>query len=239
MTDDLVKRLETQRNLYKGKYRALLKLVSRTRDKLVQVTDHIEDEGDRVYFGSTNHADALRNLFHEMEAWIWDAIDETNRMKSDPYADLRSVRKELTDVRTEIEQLEAECFKLAAGQCLYDDGTGLIGDEGGNSICAKDKRIKQLEAKIEDLYAQIHCDDERREKLEADKAELVEALNGVTSVAKRRALVIRACDKFFKEAMPKMNVKDSFLDANAIDAWNKAEVAIATERRETDMEQKS
>ena len=36
-----------------------------------------------------------------------------------------------------------------------------------------------------------------------------------------------ACDRFFREAMPKMNVADSALDANAIDAWNKAEIAVS------------
>lgn len=85
-------KLEAERNLYKGKYRALLKLVSKTRDKLVHVTDHIEDEGDRRYFGSTNDADDLIGIYHEMMRWIWDAVDETNRMKSDPYADIRKQR---------------------------------------------------------------------------------------------------------------------------------------------------
>jgi hypothetical protein len=27
-----------------------------------------------------------------MMSWIWDATDETNRMKSDPYADIRQQR---------------------------------------------------------------------------------------------------------------------------------------------------
>jgi enoyl-[acyl-carrier-protein] reductase (NADH) len=38
---------------------------------------------------------------------------------------------------------------------------------------------------------------------------------------------VEAADRFFREAMPQMNVKQSALDANAIDAWNKAEIAIA------------
>lgn len=41
----------------------------------------------------------------------------------------------------------------------------------------------------------------------------------------REAIV--ACDRFFREAMPKMNVAGSALDANAIDAWNMAEVHVA------------
>jgi|GEM_PF-3437225 len=38
---------------------------------------------------------------------------------------------------------------------------------------------------------------------------------------------VRACDRFFRESMPLMNVANSCLDANAIDAWNKAEIANA------------
>jgi hypothetical protein len=41
----------------------------------------------------------------------------------------------------------------------------------------------------------------------------------------REAII--ATDRFFREAMPKMNIKDSCLDANAIDAWNKAEIAVS------------
>jgi hypothetical protein len=40
-------------------------------------------------------------------------------------------------------------------------------------------------------------------------------------------LAVEAADRFFREAMPQMNIKQSALDANAIDAWNKAEIAIA------------
>lgn len=37
---------------------------------------------------------------------------------------------------------------------------------------------------------------------------------------------VAACDRFFREAMPLMNVRNSALDANAIDAWNRAEIAV-------------
>lgn len=97
--------IEAERNLYKGKYRALLKLISRTRNKLVHVTDHIEDEGDRAYFGSTNDADALKALYHEMMSWIWDATDETNRMKADPYATIREQRSRIAALEAENETL--------------------------------------------------------------------------------------------------------------------------------------
>lgn len=125
----VIEKLEAERNLYKGKYRALLKLISKTRDKLVHVTDHIEDEGDRRYFGSSNDADALQDLYDEMESWIWDALDKVNRMKSDPYADIREqrARAEKAEAATEsladkIEDLIAEFGDdpTAALQCVSE-----------------------------------------------------------------------------------------------------------------------
>ena len=100
-TEDLIR----QRNLYKGKYRALLKLASRVRNRLVKITDHLEDEGDRIYFGSTNDADLLRDLKDDADGWIWDAIDKTNRMLADPYAEIR-------EQRARAEKAEAEAAEL-------------------------------------------------------------------------------------------------------------------------------
>lgn len=45
------------------------------------------------------------------------------------------------------------------------------------------------------------------------------------------ALAVEACERFFAVAIPQMNVRDSALDADAIEAWNKAELAVAAARR--------
>ena len=127
----VIEKLEAERNLFKGKYRALLKLVSKSRDKLVHVTDHIEDEGDRRYFGSTNDADDLLNLYHEMMSWIWDAVDETNRMKSDPYADIRKLR-------ARAEKAEAIASDLLHLAYQYRDDL--------HHPPAPDSRVRRLEA---------------------------------------------------------------------------------------------
>lgn len=50
------------------------KTMLRLRDALAEVHDNIEDEGDRVYFGSTNDADQLRRVWQELDAWNWDDI---------------------------------------------------------------------------------------------------------------------------------------------------------------------
>ena len=38
------------------------------------------------------------------------------------------------------------------------------------------------------------------------------------------------CQRFFEVAMPKMNIANSALDAEAIDAWNQAELAVARQK---------
>ena len=48
-----------------------------------------------------------------------------------------------------IRALEGENFTLAAGQCLFDDGTGLTGDEGGTPYCAMKAARQSAEAKLE------------------------------------------------------------------------------------------
>ena len=42
------------------------KLLEQCRAALMW-TDELEDEGDRVYFASTNHADYQKNIFHEIK----------------------------------------------------------------------------------------------------------------------------------------------------------------------------
>lgn len=138
----VIEKLEAERNLFKGKYRALLRLISRTRDKLVHVTDHIEDEGDRRYFGSTNDADALRDIYDDMESWVWDAIDKVNRMQSDPYADIREQRARAEKAEKRVAGLES-ALKAAAAQLahVHDDsfkqagGFGLITSDGRDFSC--------------------------------------------------------------------------------------------------------
>lgn len=132
----VIESLEAERNLFKGKYRALLKLVSKTRDQLVHVTDHIQDEGDRRYFGSTNDADALRDLYDGMMSWIWDATDETNRMKSDPYADIRKQR-----ARAE----KAEATALNLTQLAYQYRDDLHHPPSPDS---RERRLHAIEAAI-------------------------------------------------------------------------------------------
>ena len=82
-------------NIFKAKAISRGKLLDRFRLTMIEVKDHIEDEGDRVYFGSSNHAEALKEVIHEMDALRWERII-AERPEIDPYEECRKLR-----IRTE------------------------------------------------------------------------------------------------------------------------------------------
>ena len=85
-------------------WRSIEKKLLRLRDKLIEISDHIEHEGDRAYFGSTNHADDLREIFLWLDGFKWDrAMSE-----SDEYDLLSSVERLLARA----EAAEAEAARL-------------------------------------------------------------------------------------------------------------------------------
>jgi len=104
----VIERIEAERNLFKGKYRSIIVLLDDARQTVQNVVDHVEDEGDRSYFGSTNHADRLRDLVEDMDGWSFDAMlpkGDLNKMERDPYAALREQRQALAAKEAEIAKL--------------------------------------------------------------------------------------------------------------------------------------
>ncbi|WP_239000572.1 DHHA1 domain-containing protein [Novosphingobium pentaromativorans] len=68
------------------------KMLERVRDGLLFM-DELDDEGDRVYFRSTNHADHFRDLYRDLRDWdmeraVFPAEDR------DLYAEMRALRAE-------------------------------------------------------------------------------------------------------------------------------------------------
>jgi hypothetical protein len=66
-TDDRIAKADLHRAVYA---RALTQM----RDAITAVHDGMEDEGDRVYFGSSNQADDLKAAWHLADALHWDEI---------------------------------------------------------------------------------------------------------------------------------------------------------------------
>lgn len=44
------------------------------RNTLIHVKNGIVDEGDRAYFGSTNHADQLKKIIGKLDDLAWDRV---------------------------------------------------------------------------------------------------------------------------------------------------------------------
>jgi hypothetical protein len=104
----------TQReaNAFKAKSIARGKLLERFRCHVQEVVEHAEDEGDRVYFGTSNHFEYLKEIADEMDMWGWDAVIR-ERDEVDPYADLRKVRDENRALTEERDRLREALQKIS------------------------------------------------------------------------------------------------------------------------------
>lgn len=77
------------------------KMLERVRDGLLFI-DELEDEGDRVFFASTNHADHFRDLREDISTWdferaVWPASGR------DLYEEMRQLRDAIRTMRSALE----------------------------------------------------------------------------------------------------------------------------------------
>ena len=68
-------------------------LMLKFRATLSNIVDGLEDEGDRIYFGSTNAADQLREIAEEIEELDWDRITASSQKKPDLWATIRELNE--------------------------------------------------------------------------------------------------------------------------------------------------
>ena len=83
------------------------KLLIKIRRKLALFVHDIEDEGDRVYFGSTNDADDLRTLYAEVDEFEWSRM-EKNTKGRDLYQEMRNLNDTISKLGTEIGTIAAD-----------------------------------------------------------------------------------------------------------------------------------
>lgn len=77
------------------------KTLMKFRDTLLLVRDGMEDEGDRVYFGSTNDADDLKAIIEKIDALAWDEIMASSQPPVDLYAIIAEQRARATAAEAE------------------------------------------------------------------------------------------------------------------------------------------
>lgn len=75
-----IERLRRERDNLQAALTARAKTMLRARDALINARDSLEDEGDRVYFGTTNDADDFREIVDELADWAWNDIVEDGKL---------------------------------------------------------------------------------------------------------------------------------------------------------------
>ncbi len=87
------------------------------RDALINARDDLEDEGDRVYFGSTNDADAFKATVDDLDGWAWNDIMAEGK-REDVFAACRNANARATAAEAENTRLRA-ALALSDRPCTY------------------------------------------------------------------------------------------------------------------------
>lgn len=97
---------ELEADPVRAKLIARSKLMARIRDSLVDIVTEVEDEGGRVYFGHTEHADILRDLAEEFDTWAWDEIMEDARKTPDLIGTIAALTARAESAEARVQELE-------------------------------------------------------------------------------------------------------------------------------------
>ena len=93
------------------------KTMLKARDKLINARDELEDEGDRVYFGSTNDADTFKDFVEALDNWAWNDIMADGELP-DVYAACREANSKLEAMTKERDEARDKALEEAAAACL-------------------------------------------------------------------------------------------------------------------------
>jgi hypothetical protein len=103
----------------------MAKLLIKVRNDVNVATDRLVDEGDRVYFGSSNEADRLKDLAEELDSFQWDLITPASK-GYDLYAEMRKLREEVAAAKAEAQTMRDAIAKITRTQ-VYEGGQKLNG----------------------------------------------------------------------------------------------------------------
>lgn len=105
--------VKRERDNLQARLTARAKSMNTLRLRLASVHDHIEDEGDRAYFGSTNDADTFKEVWQDLDAWEWDDIMQDGKLP-DIYELSRQAHTRAEAADAEVARLTAEIDLLQA-----------------------------------------------------------------------------------------------------------------------------
>lgn len=130
------------------------KLLVGLRDNLINIRDELEDEGDRVFFGSTNHADDFREIVESLDGFKWGLILDNTKGR-DLYAEMRELRDTLKSLEAERDRLrEALGHAREAIGSLDEDALGFgqlpftSPDDEGGRYPLRDELLSAIDAAL-------------------------------------------------------------------------------------------
>ena len=124
------------------------------RDHLMMIRDHIEDEGDRVYFGSTNHAETFKEAAEELDGWAWhDSMEEAKGR--DFYAELRQLRAQMAagEVKARDGAFEAAACEADRAAAVHAQMGLEVPDSGDPTEAAIRKHNSRMGVELSKLMA--------------------------------------------------------------------------------------
>lgn len=104
---------------------AMSKTITRLRNVLILVTDNIEDDGDRAYFGSSNDADTLKDVVEDLDGWHWDDIVSDGELP-DVYEKIRHANARANSAEAKLSAVKEALF----GMCVVYENNLNNHDEG-------------------------------------------------------------------------------------------------------------
>lgn len=113
MTEKHTQTLERERDNWRANSVSRGKRLMKLRDMLVEVHDHIVDEGDRCYFGSTNDADTLKEAWQWLDGFTMDEII-AEKDEYDLLTAIDTMRAENTNLAAELSRLRNSHTALVA-----------------------------------------------------------------------------------------------------------------------------
>lgn len=99
-------------------------LLQKTATQLLSIGKFV-DEGDRVYFNSTNDADVVNDLIRDLDEWQMDQIMEAGEQPRNLYAEMRDLHRMVATLADEI-NVEHDIELLKEANATFGNYTGQL-----------------------------------------------------------------------------------------------------------------
>ena len=119
-------RLVRERDNLQAALTARSKTLLKARNLFINIHDELEDEGDRIYFGSTNDADDFKDAVRELDGWAWETVIKEGEL-TDIYEVSLKAHEDLRNAEARAvaaEEKLAEAVKLLESWAAKNDLTG-------------------------------------------------------------------------------------------------------------------